>query len=142
MRTVLCVGLLALTLNGCLREQDARATLMASIEARIRLPDKSLTLDRYARYYARGANDNVEALYAIPAASFLDDVREYCQRTQRLSMPCAPGGKSGLVGAGQRKWLSDFRDLPVSHGGGCGEIRFAFDPRREVFSPLECNPGY
>jgi len=50
--------------------------MMDKIEAQIELPEGSLPLDHYSRYYAGAGNGQVEALYSIHASAFLDDVRK------------------------------------------------------------------
>jgi hypothetical protein len=134
----LCFTLLAF---GCApKESDER--IMDAIEGRVVLPKGAEPLGRYSRYYANGAAGQVEVLYIIHDKNFVRDVRESCGRSKTDTMPCAPGGKIGLVDSDNRKWLTDFRQLPVAHGGGCGVVRFAYEPKSDRFSPLSCNGPY
>ena len=135
---LLSVALLLLV-SACQRPSDPHVAQMDDIEAKIELPRGSLPFDQYARYYSAGPNGLVLAVYQDLDASGLRLVQDHCQRTQSREMPCAGEGKLGLVGAGQRKWVNDWRDIPALHGGGCGEVAFAYDPKRQVFSPPECN---
>lgn len=121
-------------------ENEPNARLIEAIEARVKLPAGAEPLQRYSRYYAPGEGGKVEVLFTIHDQNFVKDVERFCDA--ETGFPCSAEGKSDLAPAGSRKWLGDARHLPVSHGGGCGVIRFSYDPAAGAISAMECNGEY
>jgi hypothetical protein len=143
MRSNLIVSCLSFLTFGCGSVSDEpNSSVLDNVEAQVVLPRGSEPLSRYSRYYAAGRDGHVEAYYVMHSPGDVDFVRDTCRRLKTNVFPCLPNGNIALVPAGRRKWLSDYRKLPLMHGGGCGGIRFAYDPKTTRFSPLVCNPAY
>ena len=115
---------------------------MDAIEARVDLPARSEPMTRYSRYYAPGESGKIEALFIIHDPNFVKDVEQFCDAENVKTFPCSAEGKANLAPAGSRKWLDEERDLPIMHGGGCGAIRFSYDPATRELSALQCNAEY
>jgi hypothetical protein len=136
---VLCVAVLF----SCDTPDRRRAEILDEIEGQVRLPASALPIGSYSRYYAPSGSDRVEALYIIHGQNFIRDARAYCQTRHASKFPCGPKpGELGLVGVGDRRWVASPDELPMSHGGGCGVIRFGYDLRQGTFTDLECNGEY
>lgn len=132
---------LALCASSCTTSNEPNKELLDRIEAEVVLPSAAEPMHQYSRYYAPGDEGRIEALYVMHDQYAVQDTREYCRRSGENTFPCS-NGKSQLTAAGTRTWLTDPRDLPGMHGGGCGQIRFSYQPHTGQFSVLRCNWEY
>ena len=89
---------------------------MALIESRIELPQGASPLNGYARYYSTDRQGMVVAIYTS-----LHDLSE------------------NDVPIGQRRWVDDYRGLPLISEGGCDVIEITFDPRTQKLDTPACN---
>src|SRR5205085_4984273 len=96
-------------------EEQARIELMDRIERQVRLPEGADRLETYARSYAwQVATDGHRKVVA------------YYE-----NLTSTPPG---------RRWVSE-RDFPGIADGGCGVVRFTYDPATQQVEQIACN-GY
>jgi len=98
------------------REQDR---LMAFIENRVELPKNASPLNAYARYYAKDGHGRIVGVYT--------------------NLPGLPKNEFYDVQIGHRKWVDDYRALPMIFEGGCGVVSFKFNPQTQKFETPACN---
>lgn len=120
---------------------DTRA--MDAIESTVVLPPSARKLNEYARYYSQGPDDEIVAVFVLPALVERKKHVECEELNEDLSsskpVPCV----SSLVKpieAGQRQWIADWRNLPWVHEQNCGDITVLYDRRRRLFKEVRC-PG-
>ena len=109
-----------LTLTSCsTQKQREHDSLMALIESRIELPQGASPLNGYARYYSMDQQGMVVAIYT--------------------SLHDLPQNKFYDLPIGRRRWVDDYRALPLISEGGCGVIEITFDPRTQKLDTPACN---
>lgn len=115
--------------------------LADEIEETVILPARSNSLNSYARYYFQGADGIIHDSYIIHPKNFRKSVRgEYIQQNIK-SYPCNQADV-GIIGAGDRSWVTDRRNLPFKNGGGCSYLYFTYDSKRSKMTSIECSGSY
>jgi hypothetical protein len=114
---------------------------MNEIESTIQLPTGARPLANYARYYAYITPDEIMGEYMLP---HLDDPpgqeceninANFTTRTVPCSLPAIEGKE---VGANERAWLDDYRNMPMGDDGKCGALTFAFHVAAHRFEGVSC----
>lgn len=80
--------------------------LAQKIESKISLPDGAESINSYSRYYYKGKDDTVYAVYIIFPENFRTSVQRECENSKISQHPCNRKD-FGIIEAGQRIWLSD-----------------------------------
>jgi hypothetical protein len=116
---------------------------MHEIESRVRLPPAAHPLRDYARYYAMKGHV-VWAVYTVPGPPLSG--QESCKEMDAAAPPekwrtieCqkeTPG--DSYLAAGQRRWMSDFRAIPLTPDAECEQVTFSFDPRNRTLTRPAC----
>lgn len=128
--TRLLVLSLAIALTGCAPRTD-HAMLMDNIEHAVRLPVGALSLDHYARAYAKGPGNRVLGVYFIPSAP----------DPARCGQASAQDARGGAIAScpppegmspNARRWFDTPAALPRAKGSGCAwiDLRFNVDTHR------------
>ena len=114
---------------------------MDAIEARIRLPAGAFPISAYARLYAYAPDGGVSAIYVIPsernAAACANELAlEAKDKLEVISFYCQP--PKG-ISAGERRWVSNHRSLPIVDDGGCHFVDVRYDPATQKIDLVECH---
>ncbi|WP_443969595.1 hypothetical protein [Sphingobium sp. CR28] len=133
----------ALGLVGC-KASIKEAAIIAAIESKVRLPVNARPLDAYARFYAYGPDDVVVGNYLIPPSE--PDLK-LCEEEKAIEKKENVEGESASrycppprgVGAGEHRWMSNYKWLPGGYDGGCNYIDVIYDLASERFLKVECH---
>ena len=141
-----CFALAVLVASqGCSQTMiSGTATTMGEIERKVRLPKQARPLAAYARYYAPRSDGKVVGIYVLTVADLSRASDEGCAEMdsnfELKDVPCPPEpSKTPSIAAGQRRWMSDVRDLPAIDDGGCSVITVIFDQRTRKVEEAACN---
>ena len=104
---------------------------MDAIEAQVVLPPQAKPLNAYARYYARGSDGDIIATYVLPGV--LKAEMDGCGGIDCLRAP--------LIDAGQRRWLTDWSDLPVVSEPSCSLVFLTYSQAKHLIEELRCTEG-
>lgn len=141
-------GLVLLT-SGCVTNDVQSISLMDEIENQISMPSGAFELQKYGRSYAFSDDGNVIGHYMIPIPQMSAD--ESCSKlTIDLELvDCEPEALDEMkdyienqVKAGERRWLGDFRQLPIQDDGGCSFIEIKYVQTTKKFSSIKCNERF
>lgn len=137
------IALTLLMLGACSTSADvSHNQIMDTVEARVRLPSDAGALSDYARYYALGENGNVLITYIVPHPTSQNPT-EVCAEMAAIHHKdvCQeyPEFLKTDLSAGKRRWLEDYRVLPVIDDGGCRLVSFEYDVQLDKLTSPACN---
>ena len=132
---------IALMLAGCAnREQSQHDLVMDRIEQQVQLPKGAHPLSDYARIYLAEDKDQVVAVYILPQIierAAANECSELTKTDNLKTVPCV-SARVRQLRAGERRWVSDHRDLPFEVAPGCEVITLAYDLPHRRFDELSC----
>ena len=106
MRYFIFVG--SLLLSSCASgKENNHSALMDRVERRVRLPEGSMPIGKYARYYAFDAQGNVTGRYIT-----------FVEPRTDANLPL-----------GERRWVKDASNLPNVMDGGCSVVTVVFEAK-------------
>lgn len=130
---VACVG-------GCLGSPSDDQGVLDAIEESVVLPSGARKLNEYARYYSKGPDDSIVAVFILPALIKPEECELFNEDPTLTSVVPCGSGMVKPIQAGQRQWLEDWRNLPWVHDRNCGDITVLYDRRKRLFTEVRC-PG-
>lgn len=143
---ILLFGFIAsLVVQGCLQTPASNADkLFDEIEGQVQMPKKARDLAEYARYYAPSRGGKVQGVYLLPFPEPTVGLDQGCAEITGNSalrdVPCPPApAQSEVLKAGQRRWVSNERNLPLINDGGCRVINVQFDLKTRKVEEVTCN---
>jgi hypothetical protein len=135
MKLICLIVALLLTTACDAREESKRNKIMDEIEANLKLPNDSLPLEKYARYYAEDKGRIFGAYTAAidtrPSDFGCDEVKP-----DGTSKPVNCRAISDLT-PGQRRWVS-FSDWPFVSAEHCRAIQVVYNLKARAIEYLEC----
>jgi hypothetical protein len=133
---LICLIAALLPITACsARDESQHNKIMDEIEANLKLPNGSLPLKKYARYYAedkgRIFGAYTTAIESRPAGFGCDEVKP-----DGTSKPASCRAIADLP-PGQRKWVS-FSDWPFVAAENCLAIQVVYNLKARTIEYLEC----
>ena len=136
MRLATYLALLGSLASCAVSEEQKHDDVMDQIERSIKLPEGSLPLERYARYYTE-YKGKIHGAFTTEI-----EVRSPGVRCDELP---ADGGeikdtqcpKIADLRPGKRRWV-DFDDYPAVAGENCRAVQLMYDPETKKMEYLEC----
>jgi hypothetical protein len=135
-------SILILLTVACTSDRADNEKLVEQIEQSIKLPESALEIQSYARYYAQKEN-TVYGSYIVheDVRRQREAVKDECARFGIKSYPCN-NHNYGVIEAGKYTWVGNRDDLPIILDGGCSQVDFEYDVRRNSFAKIACSGSY